>query len=78
MKDVRRHVYEMARGWRDASEPIGGRKSSLGMRRRFDGVNVIVKGTDVHGVPREHALQRGDDSVVPAAGVPSAFQSFHA
>ena len=60
-EDVRGHVHQVAGAGHEIAEPLRARQGALRVRRGLDGVDVIVVGAGVIGVPIEHRLQRGHD-----------------
>ena len=59
--DVRRHVNDMTGGRYERVEPLRARERASRRRRRFDRVDVVMVGADVHRIALEHRLQHRDD-----------------
>ncbi len=69
LEDVRRHVHEMSGRRRRGTQPLRTGERALRMRRRLDGVDVVVIRAEVMGVALQHRLQRADDGGGSLGGV---------
>ena len=59
--DVGRHVHQVARAWHERLQTGGARERAFGMRRRLDGVHVVVVGARVERIALQHRLEHGGD-----------------
>ena len=62
------HVREMAGGRREFCQPIRAGQRLLGMRRRFDRVNIVMIRTEVIRIPLQNRFEDRNDFFSPFRG----------